>query len=85
MPSYDYRCSHTGDVFEARHGINEKLQTWSELCDNLGITLGSTPALAPLERLASGGAVVRSSSLKNPEAPPCAGSGRCNGGGMCGL
>jgi hypothetical protein len=82
MPSYDYRCSATGDVFEVRHGINDKLHTWAELCDKLQMALGKTAAQTPIERLATGGAVVRSSSLKNPEAPPCASAG-CSG--SCGV
>lgn len=85
MPTYDYRCSASGAVFEARHGMSEELHTWAELCAILGQELGSTPADTPVERLATGGAVVQSRALKNPSAPPCAGGGGCNGGGMCGF
>ncbi len=86
MPTYDYRCVATGDVYEARHGINDRLHTWAQLCDRLGMDVGQTPPETALQRLATGGAVVKSSSLKNPEAPPCAsGGGCCGGGGMCGF
>jgi hypothetical protein len=85
MPTYDYRCLATGQVFEVRHGINDQLQTWAQLCQQAGIEQGDTPADSPVERLATGGAVVQSSSLKNPEAPPCVSGGGCCGGGMCGI
>lgn len=83
MPTYDYRCSASGAVYEVRHAMSEELRTWAELCASTGQPLGSTPADSPVERLANGGAVVQSRSLKNPEAPPCA-RGGCSGG-MCGL
>lgn len=83
MPSYDYRCSANGRVVEVRHGINEKLTNWGEVCATAGIELGGTAADAPVERLITGGGFVSSTALSNPEAPSC-GAGGC-GGGMCGL
>lgn len=83
MPSYDYRCDANDRVVEVRHSINEKLATWGEVCEKARIDLGDTAADAPVKRLISGGAIVSSSSLSNPEAPAC-GAGGC-GGGMCGL
>ncbi len=85
MPTYDYRCTITGQVFEARHGINDKLHSWGELCASIGMEIGSTAPDSPIERLATGGTVVNSRSLKNPDLPPCASGGGCGGGGMCGL
>ncbi len=84
MPTYDYRCVETGECFEVRHSMNEKLTTWAELCERLGIDPGSTPLQSPVERLATGGQVVNASSLKNPDLPPCATGGGCGGGG-CGI
>jgi predicted nucleic acid-binding Zn ribbon protein len=83
MPSYDYRCEANGRVVEVRHGMNEKLATWGEVCQKAGIDTGETAADAPVSRLISGGGIVSSASLSNPEAPAC-GAGGC-GGGMCGL
>jgi len=83
MPSYDYRCEANGRVVEVRHGMNERLATWGEVCEKAGIDPGETGAEAPVTRLISGGSIVSSASLSNPEPPPC-GSGGC-GGGMCGL
>ena len=83
MPSYDYRCEHNGQVIEVMHKMSEKLNTWGELCELAGQELGDTPADAPGVRLSTGGNVVSSSALSNPEAPAC-GMGGC-AGGMCGL
>ena len=83
MPSYDYRCEANGRVVEVRHGINEKLATWGEVCARAGLEPGDTAADTPVQRLITGGSVVSSSALSNPEAPAC-GAGGC-GGGMCGL
>ncbi len=83
MPTYDYRCEANDRVVEVRHGMNEVLRTWGDLCDRAGVALGDTAADAPVKRLITGGSVVSSSALSNPEAPSC-GSGGC-GGGMCGF
>ena len=83
MPSYDSRCPANGRVVEVRHGMSEKLTTWGEVCARARIDTGDTAADAPVERLITGGGVVSSSALSNPEAPSC-GSGGC-AGGMCGL
>lgn len=83
MPSYDYRCEANGQVVEVRHSMSESLATWGEVCERAGLEVGDTSADAPVQRLITGGNVVSSSSLSNPEAPSC-GMGGC-GGGMCGL
>ena len=83
MPSYDYRCTANGRVVEVRHPMSEKMTTWGEVCARAKIDAGDTAADAPVERLITGGSVVSSSALSNPEAPNC-GSGGC-AGGMCGL
>lgn len=83
MPSYDYRCATNDRVVEVRHSISEKLTTWGQVCARAGIEPGDTPGDAPVDRLISGGGIVSSGTLSNPEAPSC-GSGGC-GGGMCGL
>ncbi len=86
MPTYDYRCSATGDVYEVRHAMSETIDSWGELCRALGVQPGATPLESPVERLANGGQVVQSRSLKNPQVPPCASGGGCpGGGGMCGM
>ena len=79
MPSYDYRCPDNGEVVTVRHRMSEKLTSWGELCELAGREPGETPADAPVERLISGGALVSSKALKNPEPSSCC------GGGMCGL
>ena len=84
MPTYDYRCEATGEVVEVTHSMREELHTWGELCTLSGRDPGNTPPDSPVVRLATGGQVVRRSSLGDSGAPPCA-SGPCCGGGMCGL
>jgi hypothetical protein len=84
VPSYDYRCDANGQVVEVKHRISAHVNTWGELCSLAGRDPGDTPANAPVTKLITGGQVVRSSSLKNPEAPACS-SGPCCGGGVCGL
>lgn len=81
MPTYDYRCNTNGQVVEVRHGMNEQLMTWGELCQCAGLEVGDTPENSPVERLITGGHTVK--SLKNPE-PSCA-TGSCCPSGFCGL
>lgn len=82
MPTYDYRCDANGSVIEVKHGIHEALKTWGELCARAGLDPGATPANSPVQRLITGGQVVRSSSLGEAAAPAC-GIGPCCGGGGC--
>jgi hypothetical protein len=83
MPTYDYFCETNGRKVEVRHGMNEELANWGELCAKAQVEPGDTPAETPVRRLISGGAVISSSSLSNPE-PSCA-TGSCCPGGTCGL
>ena len=82
MPTYDYHCPANDRIVEVNHRMNDKVTSWGELCELAGIDTGTTATDAPVERLATGGQVVRSGSMKD-SVPPC-GSGPC-GGGMCGL
>ena len=82
MPTYDYHCPANDRIVEVNHRMNDKVTSWGELCELAGIDAGTTATDAPVERLATGGQVVKSGSMKD-SVPPCAG-GAC-GGGMCGL
>jgi hypothetical protein len=82
VPTYDYRCDANGRTLELRHGMNERVSTWGELCTRLGIDPGGTRAGEPVRRLIRSGGVVQSENLGSGEAPPCA-SGPCCGGGLC--
>jgi len=53
MPYYEYHCPSNGRTMEVRHGMNERLSTWSELAERAGTKVGSTPEDAPVERLMS--------------------------------
>mgnify|MGYP001052812318 CR=1 FL=1 len=83
MPTYDYQCDANGRVVEVKHGMSDVMTNWGELCERAGIELGETPADSPVRKLATGGNVVKSSSMGGGDLPPCA-SGGCSGG-MCGL
>lgn len=84
MPTYDYRCEANQAIYEVKHAISESLSSWGELCERAGIDPGDIAPDSEVTRLISGGGVVRSGSLKNPEAPPCMTGGGCSGGG-CGI
>lgn len=79
MPTYDYLCESNGQVLEVRHSMQEQIATWGELCERLGISAGETDASAPVKKLATGGQVVKSSSLGDTGG---CGAGGC-GGGVC--
>lgn len=83
MPTYDYRCEANGRVVEVKHRMSETLSTWGELCAQAGLEAGNTPPDSPVQRLATGGQVVKSGRLGDA-TPPCA-SGPCCGGGACGF
>ena len=83
MPTYDYRCDVNDREMEVRHPMSEQMNTWGELCARAGINPGDTPLDSAVRRLATGGNLVGSSSLSNPEPPPSGGG--CCGGGTCGI
>lgn len=84
MPTYDYQCEANGQVVEVHHRMSEEISTWGELCAKTGAECGDTPPEAPVRKLATGGQVIRSSSLGSGTAPAC-NTGGCCGGGVCGL
>jgi hypothetical protein len=88
MPTYDYHCAANGTTLEVEHKLAEKLATWGELCARTGHALGRTPASTPIERLITGGSIVRAAALGSQRERPCD-SGPCGapvcGGGGCGF
>jgi hypothetical protein len=85
MPTYDYLCETNGHVIEVSHAMQERLTTWGELCNRAGLPLGDVSPDAPVKRVISGPHVVRSTSLKNPEVPPCQTGAPCCGANNCGF
>ncbi|ABM60989.1 hypothetical protein [Halorhodospira halophila] len=79
MPTYDYRCPSNGARLEVRHGIEEQVTTWGELCRLAGQGPGDTPEDAPVERLITGTGYISSGNRSEPEP-----AGGCCGG-VCGL
>lgn len=51
MPIYEYYCPANEAHVEVLHGMNERLNTWGELCEMAKLEVGDTPADAPVERL----------------------------------
>ena len=76
MPTYDYLCDGNGQLVEVKHGMNEVIRTWGELCERLACDPGDTPLETPVRKLATGGQVVKSGNL-GENAPQC-GSGACD-------
>lgn len=83
MPTYDYRCETTGEVFEVRHPMALKISTWADLCDIGNLDNATTPPDAPVTKLLTTGGVISNKTLKNPESPPCMSGGGCPG--RCGI
>ena len=84
MPTYDYRCEESGQVIEVNHPMSISITNWGELCMVANIEQGDLDADAPVTKLLRTGGVVKSTALRNPEAPPCMTGGGCRGG-SCGL
>lgn len=51
MPRYDYHCPANGRTVEVRHGVDERVLTWGELCERLGLSPGETPPGSPVEKV----------------------------------
>ncbi len=81
MPTYDYRCEANARIIEVRHGMNEIVRNWADLCARAGIEPGDTPGDAEVVRLITGGHIITHTGSGDPM--PC-GNGAC-GSGLCGL
>jgi len=53
MPTYEYFCAANDERVEALHRIDEKVETWGQLCRVADRPLGATPADAPVVKLIS--------------------------------
>ena len=51
MPLYDYYCERNGMTVEVNHSVGVRLKTWSELCEQANLDLGSTSGDSPVVRL----------------------------------
>ncbi len=85
MPKYDYLCEANGQIVEVIHAMEERLLTWGELCARAKLPPGETPSDSPVKKLITGGGIIRSGVLKNPEFPPCQTGAPCCGGNGCGF
>jgi predicted nucleic acid-binding Zn ribbon protein len=85
MAKYDYFCDANGQTIEVTHPMAERLSTWGEVCRWAEMDLGTTPADSPVRKLITGGGVVKSGALKNPDVPPCQMGAPCCGAASCGI
>ena len=81
MPTYSYRCESNQQVYKVRHAMDMTISTWQQLQPLTDQEDDSIPADTPVTKVLMPVNVVRSSALKNPEAPACASKG-CSGGCM---
>lgn len=80
MPTYDYYCSTNDRTLEIRHGMDETITSWGELCTRAQIEPGETPSDSPVQRLITGGHFIHSAKEPHCESsapPPCLTSGQC--------
>lgn len=75
MPYYEYHCPTNGRTIEVRHGMNDRLTTWTELVERTGADAGDTPPNSPVERLMS--APVPLTGDGGAAQPGCGGSCAC--------
>jgi len=50
---YQYVCEANGQVIEVRHSASVRLQTWGEVCRQVGMDVGQTSPDAKVTRLVS--------------------------------
>lgn len=55
---YEYFCKSNRRSVKVRHGMNERLTTWSELCKLSGESIGDTDPLAEVTRVVTGGSLA---------------------------
>ena len=51
MPFYDYYCPANGETVEVKHGMQERLKTWGEVCEKVGIPLGKISAKEKVQKM----------------------------------
>ncbi len=83
MPSYDYFCARNGRTVEVRHGMQESMTTWGEVCASAAIDLGDTPADSPVTRVISPVAGIVAGGGAGGSSTPFPAGGGCGHGG-CG-
>ena len=80
MITYEYRCDANETTLTVRHSINEKLESWGELCSLADYSPGDTPPDTPVKRLMSGGSLMPKSNnngVGKPLPKPSSSGGCC--------
>ncbi|MEZ6241488.1 MAG: hypothetical protein R3B57_00440 [Phycisphaerales bacterium] len=78
MPTYEYRCEASGKTIEVEHAMSERLTNWGELCRRAGISPGTTPPEAPVEKLISLPSIKGAKTDGRSGAGPCGPSCGCH-------
>lgn len=79
MPTYEYLCEANGRVLEVQHKMAERVTSWGELCERLGIAAGKTPITAPVTKLMSSSFVSGGRQQISMNVPACGPTG-CSAG-----
>lgn len=79
MPTYDYRCETTGDIFEVRHPKTLKISSWADLCDIGGFHNRTTPLNAAVTQLLNTVGIVSHTPRQKTKTPPCTDCAGCPG------
>ncbi|MBI1291531.1 hypothetical protein GC173_09855 [bacterium] len=74
MPLYEYRCEANGETVQVRHPMSERLKTWGQVCERLGMHHGETPPEEPVERQLGGGTLLLQ---RRGAGHVCSGDGCC--------
>lgn len=75
MALYDYYCEANGRTVEVRHGMDDAIATWGELCETAGVDAGDTNP---------GASVVKKMGAPVPITGGSSGSGQVPCGPSCG-
>lgn len=70
MPTYEYHCPANGKTVEVWHRMNHAVASWGELCELAAIDPGETQLSSPVNRLISGGQLLRSQSEGRSQSAP---------------
>ncbi len=69
MPSFDFHCAANGQTIEVMLKMHETISTWGELCARKEISLGDTPADAPIEKKFTSSVVMEKSAMGSGYEP----------------
>ncbi|RTE67114.1 zinc ribbon domain-containing protein [Amphritea opalescens] len=78
MPTYDYRCETTGDIYEVRHPMTLKISSWADLCDIGGFNSGTIPLNAAVTKLLNTADMISHTPRQKSKPQPCTECAGCH-------